>query len=153
MESDAKAAEGGLERYDGVAVGMLMAMDGVTARVVFAGNKREEGVPARCLVPLSATDIGAQVALGFENGDPERPIVLGKIISDAMPMLRQTEPLMVEVDNQDPLEIAADRELILRCGKASITLTRAGKIILRGTYISSRSSGVNRVKGGSVQLN
>lgn len=42
---------------------------------------------------------------------------------------------------------------MLRCGKASITLTRSGKIILRGTYISSRSSGVIRIKGGSVQIN
>ncbi|MEW5071937.1 hypothetical protein AB1P14_09365, partial [Pseudomonas aeruginosa] len=38
-------------------------------------------------------------------------------------------------------------------GKASITLTRAGKVIIRGAYLSSRSTGVNRIKGGSVQIN
>jgi len=42
---------------------------------------------------------------------------------------------------------------VLRCGKASITLTREGKVLIHGSYISSRSTGVNRVKGGSVQLN
>jgi hypothetical protein len=26
-------------------------------------------------------------------------------------------------------------------------------VLIEGTYVSSRSSGVNRVKGGSVQLN
>jgi hypothetical protein len=41
----------------------------------------------------------------------------------------------------------------LRCGKSSITLTRAGKVLIEGEYISSRSSGVNRIKGGSIQLN
>ena len=41
----------------------------------------------------------------------------------------------------------------LRCGKASITLTRAGKVLIRGAYLLSRSSGVNRIKGGSVQIN
>src|SRR5689334_5970352 len=30
--------------------------------------------------------------------------------------------------------VEANRELVLKCGKASITLTRAGKIILRGTH-------------------
>ena len=43
--------------------------------------------------------------------------------------------------------------MVLRCGKASITLTQAGKILLDGTYVVSRSSGANRIKGASVQLN
>jgi hypothetical protein len=51
------------------------------------------------------------------------------------------------------LELMAEKEIVLRVGDASITLTRAGKIILRGTYVLSRSSGVNRIKGGSVQIN
>ena len=51
------------------------------------------------------------------------------------------------------LELIAEREIVLRCGEASLTLTRAGKIILRGTYVLSRSSGVNKIKGGSVQIN
>ena len=28
-----------------------------------------------------------------------------------------------------------------------------GKVLIRGTYLLSRSSGVNRIKGGSVQIN
>ena len=47
----------------------------------------------------------------------------------------------------------AESEIVLRCGEASITLTRAGKVLIRGTYLLSRSSGVNRIKGGSVQIN
>ncbi len=49
--------------------------------------------------------------------------------------------------------VTAEREIEFRCGKASITLTRAGKVIIRGAYLLSRSSGVNRIKGGSVQIN
>ena len=41
------------------------------------------------------------------------------------------------------VEITAEEEIVLRCGESSITLTRAGKIILRGAYLLSRSSGVN----------
>ena len=43
--------------------------------------------------------------------------------------------------------------MVLRCGKASITLTKAGKVLIEGSYVLSRSTGVNRIKGGSVQLN
>ena len=51
------------------------------------------------------------------------------------------------------LSIDAAREIVLRCGESSITLTRAGKIILKGKYVSSHSAGVNRIKGGSIQIN
>jgi hypothetical protein len=53
----------------------------------------------------------------------------------------------------ETLCISAARELTLKCGKSSITLTAAGKLLLRGAYLLSRSSGVNRIKGGSVQIN
>ena len=51
------------------------------------------------------------------------------------------------------MNITAEKEIVLKCGKASITLTKAGKVIIRGTYLLNRSSGVNRIKGGSVQIN
>jgi hypothetical protein len=57
-----------------------------------------------------------------------------------------------EVDGER-LVFTAKKEIVLRCGKASITLTRAGKVLIRGIYLLSRSSGVNRIKGGSVQIN
>jgi len=62
------------------------------------------------------------------------------------------EPRIVR-DGVDELTIIADKQLTLRCGESSITLTAAGKIIIRGKYIVSRSSGVQRIKGGSVQIN
>ncbi len=49
--------------------------------------------------------------------------------------------------------LTADKEIVLKCGKASITLTRAGKVIIRGEYVLSRSAGVNQMKGGAVKLN
>lgn len=49
--------------------------------------------------------------------------------------------------------LEGQEEVVLRCGEASITLTRNGKIAIRGKYLLSRSSGVNRILGGSVQVN
>jgi hypothetical protein len=57
-----------------------------------------------------------------------------------------------EIDGERRV-IEAEREIVLRCGDASITLTRAGKVIIRGTYILSRSSGYNRMKGAAIDLN
>jgi hypothetical protein len=63
-------------------------------------------------------------------------------------------PGQVEVDaDGERMIVAAREQLVLRCGKASITLTKAGKVLIQGDYVLSRSSGVNRIKGGSVQLN
>ena len=64
----------------------------------------------------------------------------------------QSKPVEVKLDGQQ-LVLSAEQEIVLRCGEASITLTRAGKVLIRGAYLLSRSSGVNRIKGGSVQIN
>ena len=47
----------------------------------------------------------------------------------------------------------AEREIVLRCGDSSITLTRAGKVIIKGKYILNRSSGYNKIKGAAVEIN
>jgi hypothetical protein len=49
--------------------------------------------------------------------------------------------------------LTAEREMVLRCGEASITLTRAGKVIIKGAYIVSRSTGYNKIKGAAVDIN
>lgn len=111
---------------------------------------------ASTLVNLTEDDIGCEVAVAFPHGARAAAIILGKLTrSSSRPATAPPDPppILTVDSTPTPLEITAEREITLRCGKASITLTREGKIILRGTYISSRSSGVNRIKGGSVQLN
>jgi hypothetical protein len=49
--------------------------------------------------------------------------------------------------------LEGQEEVVLKCGEASITLTRNGKVVIRGKYLLSRSSGLNRILGGSVQVN
>ena len=71
---------------------------------------------------------------------------------DGWPLPEQ--PGQVEVDaDGERLIVSAKEQVVIRCGKASITLTKAGKVLIQGAYVLSRSSGVNRIKGGSVQLN
>ena len=136
-------------RVEGVVIGVLLDVPKADAPVVaFPGCPADTGLAARTTTPLSREDIGVQVALMFEAGDVARPLVIGRI-----QRLPQTAmPAVAHLDGER-LEFTAEREIVLRCGKASITLTREGKILIRGAYLSSRSSGVNRIKGGSVQIN
>jgi hypothetical protein len=140
-------------RVDGVVIGVLMGFDDSGAPlVVFAGNPVEQAVPARTTASLEHDHIGAEVALMFEQGDPARPLVVGRILHPEGKPAAADRRVQATIDDQR-LELRAEREIVLRCGKASITLTRAGKILLRGAYLFSRSTGVNKIKGGSVQLN
>jgi len=133
-----------------VAVARLASLDGEGRPwVTLAGDA--SGCPrlARHTCTIAPDDIGREAVLSFENGDPSKPIILGLLqSSDA----KQAESLQVSADGEE-LTLSAKRQITLQCGKASITLTRAGKVLIRGAYVSTRSSGVNRIKGGSVQIN
>jgi len=53
----------------------------------------------------------------------------------------------------EQLLFSARTDIMFKCGEASIMLTRAGKVLIRGQYVLSRSGGVNAIKGGTVQIN
>ncbi|GAC1032963.1 DUF6484 domain-containing protein [Pseudomonas sp. No.21] len=137
-------------RLDGVVIGILLDVPEASSPVVaFPGCPSETGIAATTTTVLAREDIGTQVALMFVGGDPALPLVIGRI--QRLPETRR-EPSVAHIDGER-LEFSAEREIVLRCGKASITLTREGKVLIKGAYLSSRSSGVNRIKGGSVQIN
>jgi Domain of unknown function (DUF6484) len=139
----------------GVVIGELLAIadDGATPLVRFDGQPGTAAVAARSSVDLHGPHIGASVVLIFERGDPTRPVIIG-LLKERAGWPQADQPAQVEVDADGQRMIVSAREqLVMRCGKASITLTKAGKVLVEGTYVLSKSSGVNRVKGGSVQLN
>ncbi|MEO7853683.1 MAG: DUF6484 domain-containing protein [Rubrivivax sp.] len=138
-----------------VVIGELLALSdsGVTPLVRYAGQPGSRAIAARSSVDLHGQHIGQSVLLVFEHGDPLRPIVIG-VVRGAAGWPDDDKPSQVEVDaDGQRMIVSAKEQLVLRCGKASITLTKAGKVLIEGSYVLSRSSGVNRVKGGSVQLN
>lgn len=125
--------------------------------VEFAGRGSKEPIAARSTVSFNENDIGNSVAVLFENGDPRKPLAIGRVYDHpSLPKETEKQP---EVNNitisRDGKRVLyrAEQEIVLQCGKASITLTKAGKILIKGEYISTHSTGVNRIKGGSVQLN
>lgn len=135
---------------DGLVICQLVALDGggePLIRIPFEFSHRI--APARTAVPLDSIEPGSDVVVMFDRGDPDRPIILGRLLATA----HSGSEVQPGTAQDDCLGLTAEREITLRCGKASITLTRSGKIILRGTYILSRASGPNKIKGGSIELN
>ncbi len=148
-----KATKAHRPQFTDVVIGALIAVDDMgIPLVIFPGNESSVGVPARATVTLTAEDIGCEVALMFEKGDPAQPLIIGRIQNPQSRIKNIQAPVSAEVDGER-IEFSANQEIVLKCGKASITLTRAGKILIRGTYLLSRSSGANRIRGGSIQLN
>ncbi len=138
-----------------VVIGELVALtdDGRTPLVTYPGQPGTAAQRARSVVDLHRAHIAQPVVLMFEGGDPTRPIVMGVLRQrDGWPEAEAPAQVQVDADGER-LIVSAKEQLVLKCGKASITLTKAGKVLIQGSYVLSRSTGVNRVKGGSVQLN
>ena len=166
IESEPRARQSGTTGMlmGGVVIGRLATCDGNgQVKVTFDAGSVDAPVLAQSVVTFLATDVGRRVCLMFEQGNLAKPIIMGvlqdrTLISfptEAGPgsyMAPQVIPIEAKVDGEQVV-IEGKKEIVLRCGKASITLTRAGKVLIRGVYVLSRSSGLNRVKGGSVQIN
>ena len=144
--------------------------------VDFVGNTRGPQA-ARTTLPLGAAELQQAlskhqgVVLLFEEGEPTRPLIMGLLQENETPYLdlildtrdeTGDTNLAAEQVPEPPTEVRVDGrrvllegqdEIVLRCGRAAITLQRNGKIVIRGTYLVSRSEGTNRIKGGSVQIN
>ena len=87
---------------------------------------------------------GCRVALALVGGDARQPLIVGLLDAPASagaPALPKT----LRVESRD--------ELVIECGKSKIALRADGRIEIRGGHLISRSSGANKVKGGSVHIN
>ncbi|MFY2557358.1 DUF6484 domain-containing protein [Corallococcus terminator] len=152
----------------GSRAGHLTGMDASGMPLVdFPGNTAGP-VPARLALVLDDKGLAEAVAqrrkvvLLFENGDPRLPFVMGLIqepsptpLLDSLlnaPPEEARAPTEAHVDGKRVV-IEGQDEIVLKCGEASITLRRNGKVIVKGTYLESRATGTHRIKGGSVEIN
>jgi len=132
-------------RIPGVVIGKITgaARDGRPRVRWEDGPKRGKAIPFVWMpgAPSWSALKGSRVLVGFVDGDPSEPILLGLL--DAPP----------EPEAPKTLRLAGEEEVVLECGKAKISLRSDGKVQILGGYVVSRSTGVNKLKGGSVQIN
>lgn len=133
------------------AVGRLQGFD-LSERPLVCGLKAcpGEALPARSTVPLRHAMVGRELLVVFEDGNPQWPIIVGVIEPPEVAAPAGDTAVLADDERQ---VISAEREIVLRCGDASITLTRAGKVLIKGRYILSRSSGYNKIKGAAIDIN
>jgi hypothetical protein len=100
-----------------------------------------------------------KVLLVFEDDNLRIPIIIDTV-SDTIDKTPENDSIVFRVDDAENVLIDgrkftfdAKEQIVLRCGKSSITLTRTGKVLIKGAYLLNRSSGINLIKGASVKLN
>lgn len=152
-------------KVEGVRVGKIVKIEkGGEVWVDYPGNTRGP-VAARRTGSIKmeslqdAAHSNKEVLLVFENNDPERPIIIDILYSPIDDLLAASAVTVVTDKPDDVLMdgkrmvFDAKEEIVLRCGKGSITLKKDGKVVIRGTNLISRSSGNNKIKGGAVHIN
>lgn len=139
------------ERIEGIVLGRIdsVGAQGEIYLLIPSFELRCRAVAS--LVPVSGHQTGKAVALGFEAGDPLRPMVLGYLFEADEPGTKPSEPRLRQENGRWIIE--ADSQLELRCGEARIILDADGRIHIRGTYVTSHASASQRIRGGSVQIN
>lgn len=83
---------------------------------------------------------GLRAVVAFPEG--EGPVLLGLL-----------DPPPAQEGLPEKVHIESEEEIVIRCGKSRIAMRADGRIEIRGGHLISRSSGPNKIKGGSVQLN
>ena len=111
----------------------------------------DEPVRARCAVASAALPprdevVGAEVVIVLEEGEADRPIITG-FVRESLWGLSETAAA------QPNVLIEGIEEVALRCGKASISLTADGRIVIKGTRLTSRATEANKVRGAIVLIN
>jgi len=134
-------------------IGRIVCISESGQTFVRFGDADAEPRPSRSGVPITIQHVGREVVLVFEGGSPDKPVIVG-VLEPASAAGRSGEAteLAVRVDGTRVV-ISAESEIVLQCGASSMTLTRAGKILIRGAYLSSRASGVHRIMGATVEIN
>lgn len=135
---------------DGIAVGIFEGTGEDGSTLVSIATFGLSRIPARSISPLHPSQIGQALALGFEAGDPLRPIVLGVMLATPAAPARAPDELLLDGER---VTLTAQHEIELRCGEAALILSADGRIQLRGTYITSQASATQRILGGSVNVN
>lgn len=104
---------------------------------------------------IDESSIGRTAVVMFIAGEWARPLVIGLVHSGDAAQARaaaEAAPPAAAAPEKRVVVEAGDA-LTLKCGKASLTMQKNGRMILRGTDIASYASGTQRINGAIVEVN
>jgi hypothetical protein len=93
------------------------------------------------------------------------PVILGAVTQrvwggrEAGPLLEAQgrlpagQPVSVQLDRRQRLDLEASEEIRLTCGKSLLVLRRDGTVIIRGVKLVSRATQSNKIRGATVNIN
>ena len=132
---------------EGVSIATFTGFNNIDQFLVALSDEIEP-LPALSTLRLTESDIGEQVVVAFERNKVRSPIIIGLLQERKQP----SKQAALKLDGER-LTLKAEREIEFRCGDASIVLTKAGKVLIKGNYVLTRSRGANKIKGAYVDIN
>jgi hypothetical protein len=146
-------------------IGKFVGTDGKGQSLVVYAGQDGDPVPARLTSSareklLRSSPSGREVLLWLEDPDSGSPVIIDTIYEPGDEATKVANP----IGDKEPMDeagitrkkrivIDAEDEVVVCCGEASINLTRSGKIVIKGSYLVSRASGTNSIKGSSIRIN
>jgi len=148
----ARTAIGGVAKWakltgEGVSIASFAGFN-ADGQFLVALSDELEPVTALSTIGFAENEVGAKVVVAFEKSHGHGPIIIGRLQERTASAASPTFKL-----DGERLVLRAEREIELRCGEASIVLTQAGKVLIRGNYVLTRSRGANKIKGAYVDIN
>lgn len=133
-------------------LGILAGLGPAGEAWVDVPRQRRMHVAARSIVPLLPEQVGREVLLSWIDGGTE-PVICGVIRQPSDVERDAATPRFEAVVDAERIVLSGQREVVLRCGKASIVLGADGSVVIKGARLLTSATGVHRIRGGAVQIN
>jgi len=162
-----------------IVIGTLANIDKQGQPLVnFSKNQANQPLKAMTTLAITRAHVGRQVLLLLASVNLQSPVIMGMIHSPLQDMLENSGQSQIEEDETEKelrkdivqvqevdlkiddvlidgrkIVFEAEEQIVLKCGESSITLTKNGKISIRGKNVLSRATGTNQIKGSTFQVN
>lgn len=128
-----------------VEVGRVIQVD-ERAVLVEVASRGPQPRTASSVVAHGDLQAGDRVVVVALAGAPAELVILGRLF-DAQAPARDVRI------NGRKVSVEANTELVLKCASATIRIAHDGLVAVRGDRVVTQASGVNRIRGGSVEIN
>ena len=142
-----------------VMIGTVCAVQNGLPTVQCSGSENQYILHRSLQHPLGSgtPTVGTQVLFICEDRQRSKAILIGVLVNlEPMPREHTFETAArktcAQIDGQQVV-LEAEQEIVLRCGKGSLTLTADGRIVMKGVEITSRAQRTHKIRGAVVNIN